>query len=94
VRLERAWLGERVARWAAALHDGAVGPDGHETPEAELACLKQAVVDFESGDPPTETTERRQSLAEQIFVISILGLEVVLADQQSLRPDWPTPHRR
>ena len=94
VGLERTRLRERIARGSPALDDDAVGPHRDEAPEAELARLQKAVVDLERGDPPAEATERRQPLAKEIFVVSILGLEVVLTDQQSFRPDWPTPHRR
>jgi len=94
VGLEGTRLGERVAVRTSALDDDAVGPGRDETPETELARLEQAVVDLESGNPPRKATQRGQSLSKEILVVTILGLEVVLADQQSLRPNWPAAHQQ
>jgi hypothetical protein len=79
--------GDGVARTFAVLDGRAVGEHHGEPIELELLGGEGALVHLDLEDAPVVGDRRAQALRAQPLVVAIELLEVVLRDEQPLRPD-------
>src|SRR5271155_2242419 len=91
--LERASLRSRVLGCTSASHEDAVGPHRFQAAQAELTGLQQTIVDLQVEDPPIEPANRCDPVTKKELVIVILGLKVMLADEEPFTPNRLSRHR-
>src|SRR6185436_1100108 len=66
-----------------------VGHDARGAPQGELALLQQIAVDLQRGEAPGIWSSVPYSPFEQTFVVAVVLLEMVRAEEKSLFPKHP-----